>query len=344
MKIFLLFFFFFTFLTFQIQSQDTFSIVAVDSLTGEVGAAGATCLDGSAQFGGVQIINKLIPGKGGVNAQAFICISPNINLDNAIAQMNGGSSPDAIIEWLQGNDACSSQNFNPAFRQYGVVDFDSDGSPRAAAFTGASADDYKGHRVGSNYAIQGNILLGPEILEGIENGFNNTTGSLAQKLMAAIQGANVAGADARCLGRGTSSTTAFLRVYRPDDLPNNPYLELNILEMPFGEEPIDSLQNLFDAWQLTSNTSTVFSEKNFDVTLSPNPVNELLQIRFKLKEATALELHIYNLAGQNVLQTSLEAADGFVQKIDTQYFPQGIYYLHLQTKDGTSKAIKFVKN
>ena len=105
----------------QISAQDTFSIIAVDSLTGEVGAAGATCVDGIAAWGGIQLLNKIIPGKGGVNAQAYICLNPHINLDNAITEMEGGLSPQEIIDWLQDNDACFSQNFNPDYRQYGIV-------------------------------------------------------------------------------------------------------------------------------------------------------------------------------------------------------------------------------
>ncbi len=237
-----------------LYAQDTFSIIAVDTITGEIGAAGATCVDGSSRWGGVQVINKIIPGRGGINAQAWICLDPHINLENGINQMQLGLSPDDVIAWLMNNDACVSQNFNPAFRQYGIVDMDENGSPRVAAFTGSLADNFKGHVTGENYAIQGNILIGPEILEEMERRFKETEGTLAEKLMAAMQGANMAGADVRCLNRGTSATSAFLRVFRPDDPPLQPYLELSIAEMPFGQEPIDSLQKLFDreVGQITS--------------------------------------------------------------------------------------------
>jgi len=173
---------FFCFCVNWATAQDTFSIIAVDPQTGEVGSAGATCVDGIAQWGGIQLLNKIIPGKGGVNAQAFICLNPHINLDNAITQMENGLSPQEIIDWLTTNDQCFSQNFNPEFRQYGVVELDANGEARVAAFTGSLADDYKGHITGPNYSIQGNILLGAEVLEGMENGFLNTPGSLADKL------------------------------------------------------------------------------------------------------------------------------------------------------------------
>ena len=46
--------------------------------------------------------------------------------------------------------------------------------------------------------------------------------------MSAMQGANFAGADSRCLDEGTSSATAFLIVYQPDDIVGQPSLELNV--------------------------------------------------------------------------------------------------------------------
>lgn len=241
--------------TLSIYAQHTFSIIAADAATGEIGAAGATCIDGAAEIGGVQIINDIIPGRGGAIAQAAICI-PNINLNNAIIRVRLRTPPQNIINFLISNDDCSAQNFNAQYRQYAIVDFDPRDSSkvRVAAFTGNLASDYKAHITGPNYAIQGNILIGPQILTGMEQAFLNTNGSLANKLMAAMQAAKVAGADSRCLSRGTSSTSAFLTVYQASDLKDEPCLFINVLEDDFGEEPIDSLQTLFN--EVVINTTT----------------------------------------------------------------------------------------
>ena len=134
-------------------SQDTFSIVAVDSETGEIGSAGASCVDNASNFGGVIIINGIIPGRGGINGQARICINPHTNLNIGIDQMTLGLSPQAILDYLFLNDGCFSGDENE--RQYGIVDFDENSMPRAAAFTGNATTDHKGHRVGDNYAIAG---------------------------------------------------------------------------------------------------------------------------------------------------------------------------------------------
>lgn len=228
----------------QLIAQDTFSIVAVDSVTGEVGSAGATCLDLSNSTSGALVISDIIPGRGGIHTQAYW---NGVNQSNARNRMELGDTPAEIISWVLANDA-GGFGLDSSYRQYGIVDFDSTGSPRAAGYSGVNTDDYKDHLIGPNYAIQGNILLGPQILDSMESRFLNTQGSLADKLMAAMQGANVPGADTRCLNEGVSSLSAFIRVSRPYDLPGQYYLDLSVLQTPFGAEPIDSLQSLYSNW------------------------------------------------------------------------------------------------
>ena len=101
-------------------SNDTFSIVAVDTLTGQVGSAGASCIQGSI------IISDIHPGLGAIHTQSYWNAS---NQDSASSLMEQGYAPQDIIDWLVENDA---QN-NPTIRQYGVVDLLNGG--RSAAFT-----------------------------------------------------------------------------------------------------------------------------------------------------------------------------------------------------------------
>ena len=213
--------------------QDTFSIVAVNPYTGEVGSAGASCIAGSI------IISDVHPGHGAIHTQSY-WNSGNQNL--ATNYMNLEFSPEQIIDSLVVNDV---QN-NSGVRQYGVADLINGG--RSAAFSGEDCFDYKGHITGTTYAIQGNILLGEEIILQMEENFLNSEGSFAEKLMFALQGANVPGADTRCLQNGTSSLSAFIRMALPDDDPNNLYLDLNVNNTNNGVEPIYLLQTQFTNW------------------------------------------------------------------------------------------------
>jgi uncharacterized Ntn-hydrolase superfamily protein len=296
--------------TISLQAQDTFSIVAVDPETGEVGAAGASCIDTDdcGGCGGVIIISGLIPGRGGMNSQAYACL-PNVNLQNGIEQLNIGSSPEEAMNWVVNNDACISGGItsnNSAYRQYGFADLDENNVPRTAAFTGTSTDDYAGHITGENYAIQGNILLGEEILTEMEQGFLNTEGSLADKLMAALQGANVPGADTRCLPAGISSKSAFIRVAKPDDELGDLFLEINVPIVPEGVEPIDTLQTLFDEWKAIQISSNENIDNQSFIHVFPNPTKGDFTIEIsENKFSPNMTISLYDVEGKNIFTQSM---------------------------------------
>ena len=215
------------------SAQDTFSIVAVDPETGETGSAGASCINGSI------IISDVHPGVGAIHTQSYW----NAQNQNTASQlMDQGLPPWFIIQYLIDNDAQG----NPTIRQYGIVDLVDGG--RSAAYTGENCFDYKDHILGDTYSIQGNILIGPEVLDSMEVRFNYTSGSLAVRLMAAMQAAKIPGADSRCLDDGISSLSAFIRVAKPTNNPDSLYLHLNVNNTPSGVDPIDTLQDLFDIW------------------------------------------------------------------------------------------------
>lgn len=298
----LLFSLFLALLSFATSAQDTFSIVAVDTTTGEFGSAGASCLDDNNIAGGAVIISDILPGRGVIHTQSYW---NTINQANARARMEEGLSPEEILLWLKSNDP--NGPIGAQSRQYGIVDVDPQGHPRAAAFTGNGCLNWKGQRVGPNYSIQGNILLGPEILDSMEVRFLNATGTLAERLMAALQGANVPGADSRCLSNGTSSLSAFLRVAKSDDQDDDLYLDLNVSSVPVGMEPIDSLQTQFNQW--LQSTSTVTPEKN-TVRVYPNPTHGKLFV--EIGGETGL-LELFSTDGRLVHQQQLQLGLNILQ-------------------------------
>ena len=253
----------------------TFSIVAVNTNTGEVGSAGGSCIGNSI------IISDIHPGLGVIHTQSYYLPANQIYASNL---MNDGHSPEEIINLLEDNDY---QN-NPSIRQYGIIDIvqginygllleeecsDLPGATwsgtensgelaecseasisRNASYTGSNCSDWKGHINGIDYAIQGNILLNEDVLLSIEDAFVSTNGSLDQRLMAAMQGGKIPGADSRCLDEGISTLSAFIRVAKPDDI-NDYYMDLNVNSViPYYNQtglwidPVDTLQVLYDNW------------------------------------------------------------------------------------------------
>lgn len=317
------------FLIHSLAAQDTFSIVAMDPETGEVGSAGASCVDLSNFFGlSDHFLGDLVPGQAAINTQAYYL---STNQNNALQQIQNGASPQETIDWLIANDVQG----NPALRQYGIVAL-TDNGVESAAHTGQSTDDYKGHIVGPNYAIQGNILLNEEVLLNMEQEFLNAEGDLACKLMAAMQGANIVGADSRCADNGTSSLFAFLKVAQADDVQGNPGFLVSVrTKNGDGIEPIDSLQVLFDAEKSCSPSSLIQIDGQ-SLSLYPNPFSDSLELNYKGTDE--VEIVIFNTEGREVFKDIIRSSS----VLDTTDWKAGVYQV-LISVDGEVQSFKTIK-
>lgn len=336
MKYFFCNFFCLIFLSIKVIGQDTFSMIAIDSATGEIGSAGASCVDLIPIGYATSFLSDLIPGIGGANTQAAYL---SLNQRNAKTRINRKDSAHIVLDWLIQNDA----EANPEIRQYGIVTFVG-GSPQAAAYSGNDCLDYKGHRVGSNYSIQGNILLGPEVLDSMEARFVRTGGSLACRLMYAMQGANIVGADSRCAANGTSSLFAFLKVTKPSDVINKPYISLGVKTTDgAGIEPIDSLQKLFDISGINCGLSGNHElSKHQRIRLQVNPIQNYIEfICEKDLDMNSMRIELSDLQGKNILLQRLEQ-QGSKLRIVPSVIEPGFYLITLQEKDKVS-SFKIIK-
>lgn len=305
-----------------ISGQDTFSIVAVDTITGELGSAGASCIGAPQIPQGCYILSDVLPGIGVIHTQASYNAA---NQNYARSLMLDGIPPEEMIELLVQNDVGN----NPSIRQYGIVDFYT-GSPRTAAYTGANCLNYKNHIVGPNYTIQGNILLGQQILDSMEARFLATEGELACKLMAAMQGAKVVGADTRCINAGISSLSSFIRVAKPDDPADELYLDINIPSTTIGVDPIDSLQVLFDMEIDCIITDIKNSKSAEKFKLFPNPAGDIISIEFEQLPPGPYDIEIYDMTGNKVI--SRRGEKGKQLQIKHQ-LPKGIYSFQIREAD-----------
>ncbi len=314
-----------------LHGQDTFSMVAIDTVTGEVGSAGASCVDLTTISGLTDhFLGELFPGKGAINTQAYYVPANQINARN---RMNAGDTPGEIIDWVTENDVSNQ----PQLRQYGIVAL-VNGSPQAAAHTGASTDDYKNHITGSHYSIQGNILLGQEVLDSMESRFLNAEGSLACRLMAAMQGANMVGADTRCASNGTSSLFAFVKVAQPgDDFGNPSFVRSVRTKANAGIEPIDSLQVIFDN---TVDCGTVSlsppAPDHGHLHLFPNPVHDQLTVQVSGTEIHTAEIR--DLTGRLLTSAFFTGQC----ELDMSPFQKGMLFLSVRSNmhQVTKKIIK----
>lgn len=321
------------FLPFFISAQHTFSIAAVDTVTGQVGSAGASCIDINNSYN-INRINELVPGRGAINAQANWDFT---NLANAKKRMERGDSPEEIVEWLKDND---SQN-RPQRMQYVIADISND-RPRATAFSGSSAMNWKGHKIGHYYAVAGNILIGKRTVDSIETHFLRATGTLAERLMAGLQGANFAGADKRCLNEGVSSRSAYIRVALPTDPDGKYYCDLDVPVTPYGVEPIDELQKKFDRWNDTA-TGLIkgYQLENIDAQIFENKNSAIVSI--SLRSAQPDNIEVVNILGQALMNKTGDLKG--VVTLDLCRYGNGIFFINFY-KDGNNlgtKKISLVK-
>jgi uncharacterized Ntn-hydrolase superfamily protein len=157
----------------------TFSIVARDSLTGELGVAVA-----SRFFAVGSVVPWARADVGAVATQSFANTSFGWKGLDLLEQ---GVDPEEVVQILLRTDS------DPERRQFGVVAADG----KSATYTGKNCLSWAGGRNGQNYAVQGNILAGEAVVTGMETAFLETKGTLADRLYAALLAGDKNGGDAR---------------------------------------------------------------------------------------------------------------------------------------------------
>lgn len=161
------------------EAEGTFSIVARDPTTGELGMA--------VQSKALATGSRTITIKGGVGVIAHQSQSNPMYGTLGLELLAAGMSPQQALEMMLRSDEGRNT------RQVAILD----ASGRTAAWTGSEANDWKGHQCGRDFCAQGNILTGPEVVQAIVKSFESTTGPLAERLLAALDAGQAAGGDAR---------------------------------------------------------------------------------------------------------------------------------------------------
>jgi hypothetical protein len=143
--------------------------------------------------------------------------------------------------------------------------------------------------------------------------------------MAALQGANMVGADTRCTNNGTSSLFAFVKVAQPGDIFGSPSFIRSVrTKANAGIEPIDSLQVIFDN---TVDCGTVGFQPpgigHDDMFTFPNPAHDILTIQVPGNEIFTAEIR--DLAGRVRVTNTFHIQ----MEMDISVLQQGIFFLHV---------------
>ena len=163
----------------EVRPANTFSIVARDPATGELGVAVQ-----SHWFSVGALVAWAEPGVGAVATQSFV--EPAYG-PRGLEKMRGGAAPADALRELLAADPSS------AVRQVAFVD----ARGRAAAHTGGRCIQFAGHHVGDGYSVQANMMANDKVVPAMQRAFESTTGDLAERMLAALDAAQAAGGDIR---------------------------------------------------------------------------------------------------------------------------------------------------
>lgn len=202
----------------------TFSIVAFDPETGDLGVAVASKLFG---------VGSVVPwARAGVGAIATQARANVVYGPAGLQLLESGDRPDKVVRALIAADPLGDH------RQLGVVD----AKGRAAAHTGSKCIDWAGQVVEKNFSVQGNLLTGEEVVRRMADAFTKAKGEknseLADWLMAALQAGQAAGGDKR--GR-QSAALLVVREGGGSDGMNDRYIDIRVEDHP---DPIVELDRL----------------------------------------------------------------------------------------------------
>lgn len=207
----------------------TFSIVGFDPATGEVGVA--------VQSRVFSVGNGVIWGEadvGVVATQAWVDVSYG---PQGLELLKAGLSPQEVVDSILASDPNPMGDRWPKEgRQFSVMDAKGD----VATYSGPMASDWAGYRMGEYCSAQGNILAGPEVVEGMVKAFEETEGHLSYRLLAALDAGQAAGGDTRGM------QSAAMLIVKKDGgvwLNNDVVLRLQVDD---AENPFVELRRLVD--------------------------------------------------------------------------------------------------
>ncbi|HWP37088.1 MAG TPA: DUF1028 domain-containing protein [Gemmatimonadales bacterium] len=207
----------------------TFSIVGYDSTTGEAGVA--------VQSRVFSVGNGVIWGEANVGVVATQAIVDVSYGPQALALLRQGLSPAEVVRRVLAADPDPQpERWSKDGRQFSVMN----ARGEVATHTGPKASAWAGHKIGRYCSAQGNILAGPEVVDEMVQAFEQTTGHLSFRLLAALEAGQAAGGDRRGM------QSAAMLIVKEDGgvwLNNDVVLRLQVDDSP---QPIQELRRLVE--------------------------------------------------------------------------------------------------
>ena len=210
-----------------VLKPSTFSIVAFDARTGDLGVAVESKFIA---------VGALVPwakaNVGAIATQAWANISYG---PDGLKLLEAGFSASETLRRLLGDDP------RPEVRQVAIVD----GRGEAAVHTGRECMEWAGHVTGAGYSCQGNILSSSNVVQSMAKAYEESSGDLVERLLRALSAGQAAGGDRR-----GEQSAALLVVKDKGGYEGftDRYVDLRVDDHP---HPIQELERIFKIYDTT---------------------------------------------------------------------------------------------
>lgn len=210
----------------------TYSIVARDSVTGNIGVAVQ-----SHWFSVGSVVTYGKAGVGVVATQSFV--NPSYG-PKGLALMEQGLSPQQALDILLTNDK------GEMFRQVAFLNT----KGNVATHTGSSCIEAAGHRQGKNFSVQANMMLNNTVWDAMANAFETTKGNLSNRMIAALKAAQGEKGDIR------GSQSAAILIVKGEATGNSwedIVMDLRVEDNPNPVAELERLVNVQKAYDFMNN-------------------------------------------------------------------------------------------
>lgn len=210
----------------------TYSIVARDAETGDMGVAVE-----SHWFSVGSLVTWAEAGVGAIATQSFV--NPAYGPEG-LKLLKEGLSPQQVVDKLTAEDEGRD------LRQLAIID----SKGRSATYTGKNCIPDAGHISGENFSVQANLMLNDKIWPAMSKAFSETKGTLAERMVAALEAAQAAGGDIR--GK-QSAAILVVKAKSSGKVWEDRIVDLRVEDHPEPVQELKRLLNVHMAYQHMNN-------------------------------------------------------------------------------------------
>jgi uncharacterized Ntn-hydrolase superfamily protein len=269
-------------LKFKDHVVSTYSIIARDSVTGEMGV-------------GVQShwfsVGSVVPwGKAGIGVVATQAMVNKSFGPRGLDLLEMGKSPEKIIANLLADDEGSELRQVAILNNKGVV----------SGFTGKKCIQHAGHLIGNNYSVQANMMLKDTVWSAMAKAYeNNNTLPLAERIITALNAAQQEGGDIR----GMQSASLLVVAGEPTKNQwEDPLIDLHVEDHNTPLKELSRLLKIYRAYEHMNNGDLACEEDKMDIALKEySTAQELFPDNLEMSFWTAV-----SLANNQNVQDSLD--------------------------------------